>query len=581
MSICLIPGVSDLYEVTVLTESPDELVIETFHMVGPDRRSAERRRWERMLNSRTAHNQRVRAVAALPKTLAPIAQEVQLVSRTRAPLAGPGASDGLMENPSMVSTLRKERAKYGGYTGPLESEGHNAYVIFGGRYFGGYLFLGGPKIVRLTMAKVLLENSGPRAFGIIMKELINRILAPAFPEHSFAVKRYPRLDTRGLPTGMGGQLTLWQDGTPVDSDFFTLWMLMIQMVEYAEVSDPVAALREVYTLTAELFQKLTQRSRQGTMRSDSIHLDVLRWLSIPKMSPRERHVYAKTWLRTQSPNKALKAVFPNVRGKAASIEKVMDRLSDITAREISVGQAKRLLNFSPYSAKDLINLYDKKGPFNPLYSGARLLTIGVEGRAQRVGFRLTATELRDLVFKKKFSQRDVDLLFDTFKTVRENEMDFPQTREGLLYMQHVRERKWRQVLRDHDGVMELSERYRQERRNRESAARRATLKETRGITSQMEFYPGITPLLTDADFEQEKNEMRHCIMGYARSPHYHNFHIKHPITGDESTLQLNLIGKIEQHYGHYNASVSPTQDEYAREFVEMNRDLGNFILPGA
>jgi len=307
---------------------------------------------------------------------------------------------------------------------------------------------------------------------------------------------------------------------------------------------------------------------------------VREWLSIPAMSPRERHLYAKTWLRTRSPTKALKAVFPNVRGKGSSIEEAMRRIEGFTNLEISVGDAKRLLNFSPYPAKDLVRRADAGDPFNPLAAGASFLEMERGGTAQQLGFQVTAAELRDLVFKKKFSTRDVDLLFDTLRTVRANEGDFPQTREGLLYMQHIRDRKWRQVVRDHDGVMELAERYRQERRNRESAANRATLKEVRGITSQMEFSPGIKPLLTDADFEREANNMRHCIMGYSRTPHFHNFHIKHPVTGDESTLQLNLEGRIIQHYGRYNAYVKPAQDEYAKAFVEMNKDLGNFIIPG-
>ncbi|MGA1706898.1 MAG: hypothetical protein ACO39X_07640, partial [Candidatus Nanopelagicaceae bacterium] len=69
MAVCLMPGISDLYEVVVLTESPDELVVETFQMIGPDKDSIERRAWEQMLEGQTARNQRVRSVTALPKTL--------------------------------------------------------------------------------------------------------------------------------------------------------------------------------------------------------------------------------------------------------------------------------------------------------------------------------------------------------------------------------------------------------------------------------------------------------------------------------------------------------------------------------
>jgi len=606
MAICLIPGISDLYEVVVLTESPDELAIETFHMVGPDRDSIERYEWEKMLEGQTAQNQRVRSVAALPKTLAPIAQEVKRINCTTAPLSGPDTSDRLTVNPSMVSTLRKERAKYGAYTGPLSAGEPNAYVIFGGRYFGGYLFPGGRKVYRLPMETVL-EQSEPRVFAIIMNELIKRILAPAFPDRSFAVKRYQNQKNArlGLPHLKTGRLSLWMDGGQIEEETLEQLLKMVALVEYAEVPDPVATLREVM----ELYRTILEKQRQKPSSYSQSGLD--EWFDMPSMSPRERRTYARTWLRTKSPDKALKAVFPNVRGGGRSIREAMSVISSGNPEwGGSVSEAKRIMNFSPYSAAELVQFAKRAGSgtrpegtirsdlpvaeaarqladqyrayqrameqgaqlFDPLGAGSHLLDVERGGQY----LQLTAAELRDLIYKKKFTRRDVDLLYDTIRTVQENEGDFPLTREGLLYMQHIRDRRWRQVVRDHDGVMALSEQYRQARWERQKAEQLAGLTQVRKITAALDFLPGITPLLTDTDFEREGKRMKHCIAGYARSPHYHNFHIQHPDTGDHSTLQLDLNGNIQQHYGVRNSYVSSTQKEYAKEFVNLNKSRRKF-----
>jgi hypothetical protein len=478
------------------------------------------------------------------------------------------------------------------------------YVIFGGRYYGGYIFRPGtPRVMRVSMLEAikkvrgkdkallihrLLKQKGPLAYGDKLTSERTRAYTMDDEEYEDAMIHWDQGGAIGRPP----QREMKAFSHPVmvyEGDFRDRGATesLYALFQYAEVPNIQEAMPALLQRTVGWAEKCRRypAGSNDQMRCAASALDK-GWSEhysvapmISNLTPKERHRYAKVLLTTLSKDKALKAIFPNVKGKAKAIRMFaegIDTGGGITAREMkdmaNYGPPLAALTLSAGSAFTARHYPEElSGQESVTHQRVASMRRAIDRRRNAVSHVLkapTAVELRNLIFQKRYDGSQIDRLYDAIMMVRENMQFFPETREGVLYVNHVAEKNWPQVLKDHDGISALADTYRRRRREAQSQAKTKALASFRKLTRALPVLPGITPLLTNADFKREADLMKHCILSHAQRP-LHHFHIEHPETGEHSTIQLQKNGHVMQHYGIADREVSPSQDAYVEEWLEL------------
>lgn len=610
--MCLIPGMADLYEVVILSKEGDNFVVETYEMVGPaESKPREKESWLAGLRRQLPEERHLQAALVLPRPMGPVSTEARLVNRTVAPLVDAEAR----QNAALLPTLRREGKKYGFLSGKAASEDgipQILYVVLGGRYFGGYLFSeGSPKVRRVEPVQVAGTFASKKQKTFWIRHLLNayepiigpKVLRITTDKYEYDIddeewhqagepddwEEDPAGETRtgyateyyvfdpeedpgpGRSLGTGyrrGRVSFGLygevDGVTGGMPFTFPAFLAYTVAQYAELPNPIEYVKSVLALSNRTGVPLTHL--MATVEKD------LRGFT---GSPAERHRYAKVYVETGSADKALKAVFPNVRGKAKNIR----ALEGAFGLEANLGrQIKDIFNFGPPLAsvvpleKSRYGLQVSRSvPLDSPFRAVRQVAYYRTSTGGRGTDMPTATELRVLLFRKKYKARQIDQLYDSIRMLRRYRDHMPETRNGALYLAHFLERDWPQVVRDHDGIVavvnDLNRRGIRGVDPNEMSAKE--LKALRAKTAALSYVPGIRPLLTDDDFRAEADVLRHCIWHHKRQP-YHHASIIHPETGERSTAQFTTRGTLIQHYGTRNARVSENQAEYLAQFLALN-----------
>ena len=613
--ICLIPGRSDFYEVVTMRKQGSNLLVDTYNVVGPPSTSRQRQAWEQTLASQLPKGSDIKMVSVLPFPLAPVSPKMKKVDSSSADFNLGGRQEA-RENAALMPTLRRQGKKYGYESLPIEMADvgeHGGggmvqailYVIFGGRYYGGYIFRpGSPKVIRVSMLDALEKVKG-RDKALLIHRLVKQMGPLAYGAKLTQVKQeIPALDDDEYEY----KLEEWYEGgqmgpEPVrDSRSFQFPMMMYEgdlddhkdmeelyaLFQYAEVPNIQEAMPALLQRTVGWAEKCRDypAGSNDQMRCAARQL-MIGWgedhkvqSMLQSLTPKERHRYAKVLLTTLSRDKALKAVFPNLKGKAKAIRSFVDDF--YVARGMTARELKDMANYGPPLAA--LRGSDKTWwkwqtaeeagltPEEVIAEQRRGSIRKAIERRRKVGSHVlkapTAVELRNLIFQKRYDSSQIDRLYDAIMMVRENMQFFPETREGVLYVNHVAEKNWPQVLKDHDGISALADTYSQRRWAAQSQAEAKHLASTRKLTKALPVLPGITPLLTNADFKREADLMKHCILSHAQRP-LHHFHIEHPETGEHSTIQLQKNGHVMQHYGISDREVSPSQDAYVEQWLKL------------
>ena len=613
--ICLIPGRSDFYEVVAMRKKGSNLLVDTYNLVGPPSTSRQRQAWEQTLASHLPKGSDIKMVSVMPFPLAPVSPKMKKVDSSSADF-NLGGQQEARENAALMPTLRRQGKKYGYESLPIEMADvgeHGGggmvqailYVIFGGRYYGGYIFRpGSPKVIRVSMLDALekvkgkdkallihrlVKQMGPLAYGAKLTQVRQEIPALDDDEYEYRLDEWYEGGQMG-PEPVRGSRSFQFPMMMYEGDFDDRMDMeqLYALFQYAEIPNIQEAMPALLQRTVGWAEKCRRypAGSNDQMRCAARQL-MIGWgedhtvqSMLGRLTPKERHRYAKVLLSTLSRDKALKAVFPNLKGKAKAIRSFVEDFyvaDGLTAREL-----KDMVNYGPPVAS--LRGSDKTWwswqtaeeagltPEEVIAEQRRGSIRQAIQRRRKVGSHVlrapTAVELRNLIFQKRYDSSQIDRLYDAIMMVRENMQFFPETREGVLYVNHVAERNWPQVLKDHDGISAMADRFQERRWEAQSQAEAKHLASTRKLTKALPVLPGITPLLTNADFKREADLMKHCILSHSQRP-LHHFHIEHPQTGEHSTIQIQKNGHVMQHYGVSDKVVSPTQDAYVQEWLEL------------
>jgi hypothetical protein len=554
--VCLVPGVGVLYEVLTFAREDGDLIVEAFQGVGPVQSAPGYREWKANVEATMAPAGRViQYITPLPRTMQPVNPNFRRVYRDRS--AFDTQSLPTRDNP-LVPSLRKAIDKYGGLTYKDERAGGGGMMVFGGRYFGGYYFVPGSVAPIRYQPDQIDHYSVPGWAATEWRKELRKQLEPFLGPYT---KSGPR------PTEWGTiQVAPYLDRPYLDrfGDHLDYWILgtILAVPNYGEVSQAEKAryLQRVVDL----------REKRGVSFKDFIapvKNDFRRFF----LDPKERRSYGRKFVQTFSADKALKAVFPNIKGSAKSIRAELPDL-------IPASEAKRIYNFGP-SLADMA----KRGL--SAEAALELASIGHAGSHPEALPRLKASEIRDLIRNKRYQARDIDELIDAARILVQNENDLlevPPENPTRIFGQRMlgafRRRDWHRIRRAHDQIVAMdravTEIVAQTIIDREDAGKRRKRKsQLDWFVQNFEFLPGAYPLVSGEDFNLEADLMNHCIWSYRNDVNLFHFHIKHPETGEDSTVQLNKFGDVRQHYGPMNDQVSPTQQAYLDRMLQMNEPI--------
>lgn len=530
---CIVPEIAALYEAVTFAREGDDVIVEAYQAVGPLRNDPQYRSWEDELQRHLSKSgRRIQYVVKLPYPMQPVSPGIHRVYHDRGPLDPEPTPT--RSNPLMPS-LRKAMEKYGGTTYKASRGTGGGVLIFGGRYFGGYRFRpGSPQPDRLKPDNIDPEMSIPYAAVSLWRKALREQLEPLYGPFT-KVRRQSRVED---PEPSRRQVSDYRDRFGNLVDYWSLGRILT-LANYAE-TDP-----------APFFEKLATLRERGVDPVEVV-FQASRDLDRYFPSPSERVRYARTFQKTLSADKALKSIFPNVKASAKTLRmKELDftRTSDI----------KAVFNFSP----------DPISTFKRFATGGRATPFSL--LSTTLNLRMRASEIRDLIHKKKYGPREIDMLMDSIRMLREHEGDFAESVEGRRYLMAFQNRDWPRLYREHDAIAAAANVFieRKARAKRGLAEKRRKARR-RWFQRSFTFLPGMYPLMTSKDFENEGRQMNHCIASYRMSPSLFHMHITHPETGEMSTVQFDMEGNVKQHYGPENEFPTVDQEEYLTMFMLEN-----------
>jgi hypothetical protein len=534
---CIVPEIAALYEAVTFAREGGDVIVEAYQAVGPLQDDPQYRSWKDELQRHLGKSgRRIQYVVKLPYPIQPVSPGIRRVYQDRGPLDPEPTPT--RSNPLMPS-LRKAMAKYGGTTYKSRFNDGGGVLVFGGRYFGGYEFRGGPTPRRLKPDNIDPEVGITYAALNLWKKALREQLGPLYGPFT-KVRRAPRADVTSTR-----QVSDFKDRFGNLIDYWSLGRILT-LANYAE-TDP-----------APFFQKLETLRERGVDPVEVV-FQASRDLDRYFPSPSERVRYARTFQKTLSADKALKSIFPNVKASAKTLR--MEGLDMTPASKI-----KAVFNFSP----DPISTFKRfrtRGPGGGLSVHEKVFSL----LSTDLDLRMRASEIRDLIHKKKYGPREIHMLTDSIRMLREHEAGFAESVEGRRYLMAFQNRDWPRLYREHDAIAAAANVFIERKaRARRGLAAKKRAGRRRWFQRFFTFLPGMYPLMTSEDFEKEGRQMDHCIASYRMSANLLHMHITHPETGEMSTVQFDMDGNVRQHYGPRNEYPTQEQEKYLEEFKLEN-----------
>jgi hypothetical protein len=378
--------------------------------------------------------------------------------------------------------------------------------------------------------------------------------------------------------------------------------------EIAEIaaSSPRDLVKNMNHPANELAQEIYLLSQVGGVDFDSVIaaikaqpkrlLTFVNHLRIPGRRE-ERARWARALLTSYSENDALKAWFPRVPGittlmqldgrprEAALIRyALVDFPNWVQVAEKLAREDQTALNEERLRA---IGPEFVPMPLSPVQQlreiGARMLLRYADSFKMA---KIPAPVYRALV--RKYNSTQLQMLTDTLLLMRDagtNEV-LAETVEGRRALQHLADADWREVLRDHDLVVQADTTARERRNAIYMAAGAyvapddAALERFHGRSKAFILPPGVRPLTTRAEFEQEGAQMGHCVAHYFNQRRSWCFAFEAP-DGQRATLELTGTGDVAQFYGPKNASAGAGPRRLLSEFMQLNADNIKAMRKGA
>ena len=303
-------------------------------------------------------------------------------------------------------------------------------------------------------------------------------------------------------------------------------------------------------------------------------------LSVPGKRP-ERARWARALVTTFSEDEALKALFPNVEGVKQG------RISPHDQRDTPL--VRYALNHYPSWIQVAERLVPADATRPEWSSGGRVerpLTKAErrkEGTAELLGraegwkeLGVASSDFRYVL--EHFTKEQMSLMTDTIASVQgpDEREAMAETVEGRRVLQHMADKNWREILRDHDFATGVARQVRDRRYAAQAtgdiyaAATDEACERFHKRALKFNFIPGVRPLTTLAEFTREGDEMRHCVGGYFFQRRSWCFAFVAP-DGSRATLELGGDGSQRQFFGPENSSPSAAARRMLAEFKEANR----------
>jgi hypothetical protein len=369
--------------------------------------------------------------------------------------------------------------------------------------------------------------------------------------------------------------------------------------EVAEIagSRPQDLVKNMNHPANELAQEIYLLSQVGGVDFDSVIaaikaqpkrlLTFVNHLRIPGRRE-ERARWARALLTSFSENDALKAWFPRVPGITTLMQlnarpgesaliryALVDFPNWVQVAEKLAREDQTALNLERVQAMGPEFVPMPLSPVQQLREiGTRMLLRYADSFKRA---KIPAPVYRALV--RKYNSTQLHMLTDTLFLMREagvNEV-LAETVEGRRALQHLADADWREVLRDHDLVVQADTTAR-ERRNaiyREAgsyvAPDDAALERFHARSKAFILPPGVRPLTTRAEFEREGAEMGHCVAHYFGQRRSWCFAFLAP-DGSRATLELTAHGDVAQFYGPGNSGASAATRKLLNEFLAVNKE---------
>lgn len=287
----------------------------------------------------------------------------------------------------------------------------------------------------------------------------------------------------------------------------------------------------------------------------------------------ERARFARALLTTFSLNEALSAQFPNVE----SVQLITGEYGryDPALIRYALANWKSWVNFAEQIVEDrnYLSLMGMVKPGSKEHrAAARRSGAGViveEARRFR-DLKVPSADFREII--KRFNGREMLSITDTLQAAARpfTREILAETVEGRRVIQHIADRDWREVLRDHDRVVAAQqEAYR--RTPPATPADDAALVRFHSRNRHFTLIPGVRPLVQKDEFFVEGKEMDHCVGGYFYQRQSWCFAFRAP-DGTRATLELTGNGQVRQFYGPHNGPASSATRAMLKEFQAVNAE---------
>jgi len=521
------------------------------------------------------------------------------------------AFERMFENPSKAFyNISNEVKKQGGWN--EKTDDGTLFVILAGPYAGTYIF-GRPHSIYVPEFTTRINKYGRgRPLWMWRQEQVNARLKD-LPD--FIAQQLPEL-MGDVPEKMKvtkaelARLERIQSGAFNENDDPEDYMMWAPpAVHWQKWRDLEDRLKELESGSVgvgnmdnpvnKMAQKIYLLSQVGGVDFDSVIaalkaqpkrlLTFKDYLQVPSRRE-ERARWARALLTTYSPTEALKAWFPRVPG----------------AQNIVMRGGKKHSGVVRYAMADFPNWLQVAEKLGREEEAEYAENYRVDWGSVRTP--LTTTEVRELgqrlllkyarefqdsgvsrsAFRaavKKYTPAQLGRIVDTFTmALRADTREvLAETVEGRRVLQHIQDEDWREVMRDHDAVLQAE---------RTAAHRRAeaygymasvdepALERFHGRGRSFILPEGVRPLTTRAEFDREGSEMGHCVAHYFNQRRSWCFAFLAP-DGSRATLELTGDGDVAQFYGPGNSGASAATRKLLSEFMQRNADNIKAMRKGA